>query len=86
MKFLLGLITGVVIGMLVAPAEGRQVREELAEKAREWSELPSQKAAEIVEAGKQKAGDLGARVGRQAAEAAVEAASKELLGNKKETA
>jgi len=86
MKFVLGFMTGVALGLVFAPAAGRQTREELAQKARDWSEVPAQKAAEIAEASKQKAGDLGARVGRQAAEAAVQAATNELLGKKKESA
>ena len=86
MKFLLGVMAGVALGLVFAPAEGRRVREELAEKAREWSEVPAQKAAQMAEAGKQKAGDLGARVGREAAEAAVEAATDRVLGKQKESA
>ena len=86
MRFLLGLLSGVVLGMMVAPAPGRETREELAQKARELSELPAQKAAEMAEASKQKAGDLGARVGRQAAEAAVEAATSKLTGRDRESA
>ena len=86
MRFLLGLLTGVILGMIFAPAPGSKTREQLAERAREWSEVPAQKAAEIAEAGKEKAGDLGARIGRQAAEAAVEAATQQVLGKQKERA
>jgi gas vesicle protein len=86
MKFLLGIITGAALGLVFAPAPGEQTREELAQKARQWSEVPAQKAAELAQASKQKAGDLGARLGREAAEAAVEAASDKLLGKDKESA
>ena len=84
MKFLLGLLTGVMVGMVLAPAPGRETREELIEKAREWSDFAS-KAEQLAEASKEKAGEIGARVGREAAEKAVQAATDKILG-KKETA
>ncbi len=86
MRFLLGLVTGVFVGILFAPAPGEQTRAQLADKARDLSEIPIQKAAEAAQASKQKAGEIGARVGRQAAEAAVQAASDELIGKRQETA
>lgn len=85
MKFLLGLFTGVVLGMMYAPAPGQETREELAQKAREWSDLPA-KAEQLAEASKQKAGEIGARVGREAAEKAVQAAADKIMGKKKESA
>jgi len=78
-RFLLGVITGVALGMIFAPAPGSEVREQLAERARGWSEIPAQKAAEIAEASKEKAGEIGARVGRKAAESAVEAVTQKVL-------
>lgn len=83
MRFLLGLMTGVVLGMIFAPAPGSEMREQLAERAREWSEVSAEKAAGIAEAGKEKAGDLGATVGRKVAEAAVEAAAQDLRARKR---
>lgn len=85
MKFLFGLFTGVVLGMMYAPAPGQETREELAQKAREWSDL-SQKAEQLAEASKAKAGEIGARVGREAAEKAVQAATDKIMGKRKETA
>jgi gas vesicle protein len=75
MKFLFGLAIGVALGLLYAPAPGEETRRRLAEKARELPELPQQKAREIAASVKAKAGDLGAKLGRQAAEAAVEKAT-----------
>lgn len=86
MRFLLGLFTGMSLGLIFAPARGEETRAELARRVSELSELPAQKAAEVAQAGKQKAGDIGAEVGRRAAEAAVEAASDGLLGDKKQPA
>lgn len=75
MKFVFGLAIGVALGLLYAPAAGEETRRRLAEKARELPELPQQKAREIAASAKAKAGDLGAKLGRQVAEAAVEKAT-----------
>lgn len=72
MKFLSGLTIGVVLGFLFAPAAGEQTRHALAEKMQNA-------AAESEQKLQAKAGDLGSKVGRQAAEAAVAAATKDLL-------
>jgi gas vesicle protein len=82
-KFLLGLGIGVVLGVLCAPASGEETRQQLVNRARDLSELPQRKAAEMAEDAKQKAGDLGARIGRQAAEAAVETATGKVSGKDK---
>lgn len=75
MKFLLGLAVGVVLGLLYAPASGQETRRQLLEKARELPDVPQEKAREIAASAKAKAGDLGAKLGRQAAEAAIEKAT-----------
>jgi gas vesicle protein len=75
MKFVFGLAVGVVLGLLYAPARGEETRRRLVEKARELPDLPQEKAREIAASAKAKAGDLGAKLGRQAAEAAVEKAT-----------
>lgn len=72
MKFLFGLALGVAAGMLFAPASGEETRQNLADKARDVAENQEQKL-------RQKAGDVGARVGRQAAEAAVNAVGKRVI-------
>lgn len=86
MRFVLGLGVGYLLGLLIAPAPGEETRSQLADKARELSEIPAQKAAEAAQEAKQRAGEIGAHVGRQAAEAAVQAATDELTGKHKETA
>lgn len=80
MKFLFGFALGVTLGLLYAPAPGKETRRRLAEKARELPELPQQKARQIAASAKAKAGDLGAKLGRQAAEAAVEKATPNIAG------
>lgn len=74
------------MGLLMVPAPGEQTRAELADKARDLSRVPLQKTAEAAQASKEKAGEIGARVGRQAAEAAVQAVTDELMGKRQETA
>lgn len=83
MKFILGLGTGIVLGLLCAPASGEQTRQQLLDRARELSDLPERKAAEMAENAKDKAGELGAKLGCQAAEAAVETATSKISGKDK---
>ena len=54
MLFLLGLGLGYVIGLLIAPASGQEVRRELAERADEY--------------GREKAREIGRRAGEKAYE------------------
>jgi gas vesicle protein len=84
MKFLFGLAIGIVVGLLYAPAPGEETRRRLAEKARELPQLPQQKAREIAASAKAKAGDLGAKLGRQAAEAAIEKATPNIASQQTE--
>lgn len=78
MKFFIGFGIGVALGMLYAPAPGSESRAWLARRTQALSDLPEQKAAEWAEEGKEKAGELGARLGREAAEAATQAVADEL--------
>ena len=80
MKFLIGLGIGIGLGLLFAPARGEQTRERLAEKAEELARAPRRKAAELVSDARQKAGDEGARIGRKAAESAVDKMSEKVAG------
>ena len=80
MRFLLGFAIGFGIGLLIAPASGAETRDAIAQRAREIAEIPRQKAEEAAEAAKQRAGELGSRVGREAAQAAVDAVEEDVLG------
>jgi gas vesicle protein len=52
MRFLLGLGIGYVIGMLIAPTSGRELRQELAQRADEY--------------GREKAREIGQHAGEKA--------------------
>lgn len=61
LAFLLGIVAGAIIGILFAPAEGKETRkkiakylEELEEKGEEFVEEGKRKIKEIVEEGKEK--------------------------------
>src|SRR5690349_20345315 len=82
-KFILGFGVGVVLGMLFAPAKGTETRARLRGAAQDLAELPRRKAVEVADISKEKAGQLGERIGRQAAEAAVDAVEKKVLGSNK---
>ena len=83
MRFLLGLAVGFGISLLFAPASGEETRRSLMQRAQELMDIPRQKAEEAAEAAKQKAGELGSRLGRQAAESAVQAMEENVLGKNK---
>jgi gas vesicle protein len=74
LKFLAGIGCGIGIGLLIAPAPGEETREQLLRVAKEPANVAREKVAEI----RQKAGDMGANLGRQAAEQAMD---KVLPGN-----
>ncbi len=83
MKFLLGFGIGFALAVLYAPASGEETRRKLSEKLQHLQEMPKQKAEEMVEAAEKRAGDIGANVGRKAAESAVEAVREDVLGQNK---
>ena len=83
MRFLLGFAIGFGISLLFAPASGEETRRSLMQAAQDLMDLPWQKAQEAAEAAKQKAGELGSQVGRQAAESAVQAMEDNVLGKNK---
>lgn len=85
MKFVLGFAIGVGLALILAPAPGIETRRRLLERMRELGQLPEKKAEEFADTAKQKAGDLGGRIGREAAEAAVDAVKNDVLG-KRDTA
>jgi len=83
MKFLLGFAIGFAGAVLFAPAPGQETRRRLLQRARDWQRVPERKAEEIAEAAEKRGGDIGASVGRRAAESAVEAVKQGVLGENK---
>jgi hypothetical protein len=68
LKFLAGLVCGAGVGLLIAPTSGENIRRRLAQAARD----PEQLARDTVTNIREKAGDMGANLGRQAAQKAVD--------------
>lgn len=68
LKFITGLLCGVGVGLLIAPESGEQTRRRLLRVARQ----PEQVAREAVSSIREKAGDIGANMGREAAQQAVD--------------
>jgi gas vesicle protein len=79
LSFVIGLSVGAVVALLSTPQSGEETRAWLSRKAEEMSEIPQEKAAQVAEAAKERAGDLGSQIGRRAAEATVEAAKENIL-------
>ena len=75
LKFIAGLVCGAGVGLLMAPASGEDTRRRLAQAARNPEEL----AREAVSNIREKAGDMGADLGRQAAQKAVDQVMPEKL-------
>lgn len=86
MRFLLGLGVGYAIGLLIAPDRGEVTRQRLVQQAQDLAQAQERKVEqslrEVAEKSRERAGDIGSEVGRRAAEAAVQAVSDELLGDK----
>ena len=83
MKFLVGLAIEFAGAILFAPAPGQETRQRLVEKARDWQRVQEKKAEEMAEGAEHKAGDIGAEIGRRAAESALEAVKGNVLGQNK---
>jgi len=84
-RFLIGFGIGVVLGIMFAPAPGERTRAELARRLRDLSQVPERKVQEKVDKvaarAEAKAGEIGSRVGREVAEAAVKAVRSEVRGD-----
>ncbi len=65
-RFLFGLGLGVAAGLLFAPARGEETRRELRERLDESLETGRRKYTEVLDEGREKAGDIGAKAGKQA--------------------
>jgi gas vesicle protein len=85
MKLVLGFAIGVALGLVFAPASGEKTRAQLKNKARDLSRYPARKAQEKVRKAaaetEQRAGEIGSRVGREVAQAAVKAVTREVVNN-----
>lgn len=68
LKFIAGVLCGTAVGMLFAPAPGASTRRRLAQAVRDPEELARETVANVRE----KAGNMGARIGQEAAEKAVD--------------
>jgi gas vesicle protein len=68
LKFAIGIISGVALGLLIAPAAGEETRQQLARTVKDPKAAAQKQVAEIRE----KIGDAGARAGRQTAQQAAD--------------
>ena len=75
LKFLIGIGCGVGLGLLIAPARGEETREQLMELASRPTDVARQKVQEVKEGIAQ----MGADLGRQVAEKAVDKVVPEAL-------
>ena len=75
LRFIAGLLCCDGVGLLIAPASGESTRRRLLEAARD----PEQMAREAVTNIREKAGEMGADLGRQAAQQAVDQVMPEKL-------
>lgn len=82
LKFFGGLLCGVGIGLLVAPAEGEETRRQLMRAVQD----PNAVARERLQDVRDKVGEMGANVGRQAAQQAVDKVTPDALKTPRERA
>jgi gas vesicle protein len=68
LKFLIGIGCGVGLGLLIAPAPGEETRRQLLELAKNPREVARRKVQEVRE----DIAQMGANLGRQVAEKAVD--------------
>ncbi|MGH9590349.1 MAG: YtxH domain-containing protein [Terracidiphilus sp.] len=55
MKFLLGLLAGIVAGLMLAPASGSETRRRISEGANDLAESSRERVQQVSETAKQKA-------------------------------
>lgn len=75
--FLSGLGVGVALGLLFAPASGKQTRRRIRREASNLAEMPRRKMREAVNSGRTKAGELGREAGERAYDEVVKKAGGE---------
>lgn len=79
LKFIAGIGTGIGIGLMVAPAAGRDTRRQLLDIVKD----PTRAVRDKVEKVRVRAGDIGANLGRQAAQQAVDKIIPEKLNERR---
>ena len=57
---------GIVLGLLYAPARGEQTRRDLRERLEESVAAGRRKWGQVLEAGREQAGEIGRRAGERA--------------------
>jgi gas vesicle protein len=82
MKFMTGLLCGIGVGLLAAPAEGRKTRQQLMRAVQDPNAVAREKMQDV----RDKVGDMGAKVGRQAAQQAIDKVTPESLNTPRERA
>lgn len=55
MKFLLGMLTGIFAGLMLAPASGSETRRRISESASDFADSSREKAQQVSDAARQKA-------------------------------
>jgi gas vesicle protein len=55
MKFLLGMLTGIIAGLMLAPASGSETRRRITETANDLAETSREKMQQVSETARQKA-------------------------------
>lgn len=55
MKFLLGILTGIIAGLMLAPSSGTETRRRISESANDFVESGREKARHVTETAQQKA-------------------------------
>lgn len=59
MRFLLGMLTGIIAGLMLAPASGSETRRRISESANDFAESSREKAQHVTDAARQKARQVG---------------------------
>ncbi|HEX8713610.1 MAG TPA: YtxH domain-containing protein [Terracidiphilus sp.] len=59
MKFLLGMLTGIIAGLMLAPASGSETRRRITESANDFAETSREKAQHVSDVARQKARQVG---------------------------
>ncbi len=77
LRLMAGMLCGAAVGILIAPAPGSWTRRRLMQAARDPEELGREAVANIRE----KAGEMGANVGRETAQKAVDRVVPERLSS-----